>query len=66
MMLLCKVKRMLLHERLQLGGAEYVLLQKLLHLMEAASRAEHHLRRCLRRGTPGWSSRQLTLGRIRR
>lgn len=64
LLLLLHVQRVLLHKGLQLRGAEYVLLQQLLHLMKAARRAEHHLRGGLRRRSP-WRATGRTLGRIR-
>lgn len=47
LLLLLEIKGMLLQEGLQLARTEDVLLQQLLHLVEAARRAEHHLRRIL-------------------
>lgn len=65
LLLLLHIQRVLLHKGLQLRGAEYVLLQQLLHLMEAARRAEHHLRGGLRRRRPWRATGWRTLGRIR-
>jgi len=66
LLLLLHVQRVLLHEGLQLRRAEYVLLQQLLHLMETARRAEHHLRGSLRRRCPWRATGWRALGRIRR
>lgn len=66
LLLLLHVQRVLLHKGLQLRGAEYVLLQQLLHLMETARRAEHHLRGGLRRWSPWRATGWRALGRIRR
>lgn len=66
LLLLLQIQRVLLHERLQLRWTKYVLLQQLLHLMEAAWRAEHHLRGGLRRRSPGRATGWRALGRIRR
>lgn len=66
LLLLLHVQRVLLHKWLQLRRAEYVLLQQLLHLVEAARRAEHHLRGGLRRRCPWRATGWRALGRIRR
>lgn len=66
LLLLLHIQRVLLHKGLQLRRAEYVLLQQLLHLMEAARRAEHHLRGSLRRRCPWRATGWRALGRIRR
>lgn len=66
LLLLLQIEWVLLHEWLQLSRAEYVLLEQLLHLMDAASRAEHHLRGVLRGWCPWRPSWWRTLRRIRR
>lgn len=65
LLLLLEIERVLLQEGLQLSGTEDVLLQQLLHLMETARRAEHHLGGILRRWSTRRPSGRRALRRIR-
>lgn len=66
LLLLLQIQCVLLHKGLQLRGTEYMLLQQLLHLMETARGAEHHLRGSLRWRCPWWATGWRTLRGIRR